>query len=195
MSTLPNASIVALVLGACLLVSSIALISGTAVTVNAARVAPRVTEEVMETRGVVTVPVERVVQEGRVDVTVRRRILGVVPYKTHHFEDVVEVGAGSGTTDVRDSRGRRTSSYSTETLVLRTRAGTEWHSASASGVIGSKPSKVSERLREFIDGAGGARMRLWWVPWLENAVGIPFALVTALVLSGVVRMAIDWLRR
>ena len=195
MSSLPNASIVALVLGACLLVSSLALISGTAVTVSAERVAPRVTEEVLETRGVVTVPVERVVREGRVDVTVRRRILGIVPYKTHRFDDVVEVGSSAGTTDVRDSRGRRTSSYSTETLVLRTRAGTVWRSASASGVIGNGPAKVTERLRAFIDGAGGARMTLWWVPWLENAVGIPFALVTALVLSGVVRMAIDRVTR
>ena len=74
----------------CVLVAWIGLASGSAVVVRCDRRAQRVTEEAMETRGIVTVPVERIVQQGRVDVTVRRKILGILTWKRDLLADVVE---------------------------------------------------------------------------------------------------------
>jgi hypothetical protein len=178
-----------LVLAPCLLVSFLALVSGTTVSVNAIRVTPRVTEESTETRGIVTVPVQRVVQEGRVDVTLHRKILGVIPWETNSFEDVTDAAVTSGSNDTRDSRRRRSSSYDTEALTIRTRSGGEWRSESASGVVGSPPGEVAERLRAFIDGGSEKAIALWWAPWLENLIGIPFGLVACLTLLGLIKMA------
>jgi hypothetical protein len=140
--------------------------------------------EVLETRGVVTVPVERVIREGRVDVTVRRRILGVVPWATERVADVVDAGVASG-----EAGGRGSSRYHTETLVLRTRSGAEWRSASAAGIVGGSPGEAAERIRALLDGGGEPEVALWWVPVLEHVVGIPFTLVAGLLLGGLLRAA------
>jgi len=156
------------------------------VRIEATRVAPRVTEEVLETRGVVTFPVTRVVREGRVDVRAQRKILGLIPWSSVTLEDVVEVGASSGTTTVRDARGRGTSSYGTEELVVRTRGGAEWRSESASGLVGTSPGEVAGELRNLIEGDSPASLARWWFPWLNNTIGIPFALVGVLTFVGFV---------
>ena len=171
----------------CFLVSLGAFVSGTLVRIEATRVVPRVTEEVLETRGVVTSSVTRVVQEGRVDIRAERRILGLIPWSSVTLEDVIEVGTSSGATTVRNSRGSRMSSYGTEELVVKTRGGNEWRSEPASGLIGTAPGEVAGELRDLIDGSSPASLTRWWIPWLNNTIGIPFALVGGLAFWGLVK--------
>ena len=137
----PRPAVILAAAGACLGVATMALLAGSVVTVEGTRVSPRVTREVIETRGVITAPVERVMREGRVDVVVRRRVLGLVPWRTRRLEDVTDVGAVSGSTTLRGSGGRGQRSYGTEALTVATRGGDEWRSDAASGLIGSDPGE------------------------------------------------------
>jgi hypothetical protein len=170
----------------CGLVAFGAFVSGTLVSVRCHRVAPRVTEKGSRTSGNITVPVQVVTQEGRVDVTVRRLILGVVPWRTVTLEDVTNADSSSSTTTIRRSRNAAGSSYGTGTLTLRTRGGRSWRSDEASGVLGSPPAEVAEGVAAFIDGDGTGEKRFWWVPWFNNLIGLPFALVSMLTGSGCV---------
>jgi hypothetical protein len=170
----------------CFLVSFGAFVSGTLVRIKATRITRRITEEVLETRGVVTSPVTCVVQECRVDIQAERKILGLIPWSSVTLEDVIEAGTSSGTTTIRNSPGHRTSSYGTEELVLKTRAGNEWRSEPASGLIGTPPSEAAEELRGLIDGSSPASLACWWIPWLNNTIGIPFALAGTLAFWGLV---------
>ncbi len=174
----------------CLLAGYIGLISGTAVMISGQRIAPRITEEAQETRGIVTVPVTRVVQPGRVDITVQRKILSVIPWETHILEDVIEADVSSSKNDVRDSRGRITSSNTSATLQLKTRAGQDWRSASASGLLGTTPQEAAAAIEKFIEIDSEPAVSMWWMPWLENVVGIPFALLGLLLVWGCLKMLI-----
>lgn len=180
----PSLKVYILVLLACSLVSSIGLIAGATVQLTAERVQSRVTEEVSEVRGIVTVPVERVVKEGRVDVTVTRTILGLAGLSTETLPDVVDVTVLSGSNEVTGAGGRRPSRYSTEAITLRTRSGKEWTSESASGVLGTPPSDAAELLRSFLSAADDEGLSVSWTPILENLIGVPFSLVSILVLAG-----------
>ena len=62
------------------LITGILLWFGALIVVRCDRVVERQVTETLETRDGVTVPVQRVVQEGRVDVTVEQRLLGLISH-------------------------------------------------------------------------------------------------------------------
>ncbi len=172
----------------CLVVATIGLVEGSVWLVSAERLAQRKVEEVMETRGIVTLAVEREVQAGHVDVTVQRRILGLVPFSTKRFADVVRAEASGGTNYVaRSPGGKGGSSYSTSWLKLTLRDGTDWRTPEASYLIGSSPGSVAEQLEDFIDHSTQTRYRGWWASWFSNFIGIPFALLILLPLLSLLR--------
>lgn len=182
----PGVKVYILVLVACSFVASIGLIAGATVQLTGERVQKPVTEEIVEVRGIVTVPIERVVTEGRVDVTVTRKLLGIAVLTTERLEDIVDVSVHSGSTGIRGSGGNRPSRYSTEAISILTRSGKEWTSESASGVLGTSPSEAAELLRSFVSATDREGFSVSWTPLLENIVGVPFSIVSILVLSGLV---------
>jgi hypothetical protein len=174
----------------CLLAAWVGLTSGAAVVFQCDRLTERVTEEATETRGIVTIPVERVIQEGRVDVTVRRKILGLVTWKQETLRDVVDADSSVSTHDVRNSRGSRTSSYEVARVTLHTRDGREWRSPEAAGCCGAEPDEIAEGIENFIRNGKDPILVMRWMPWLGNLVGIPFALISILLLWGLAKTAV-----
>lgn len=180
-------SLMVIIPAALAFVASIGLLSGATLVISAERVSSKVVEEVIENRGIVTVPVMKTIDPGRVDITIRRKILGIIPWDTHRVEDVKEIDAISGRSDIRDSRGRISSSSSTTTLALTPRTGERYFLPSASGVLGTDPGSAAEQLRTFVDSNSTEPMTLWWSPWLENIVGLPFALIFLLSMIGYIK--------
>ncbi|HEX8311442.1 MAG TPA: hypothetical protein VF614_09015 [Chthoniobacteraceae bacterium] len=174
---------------ACLVVTAMGWIAGAQVVVEAERVRPRQVEEVLETSGTITRPVERVIDPGRIDVKVQKKILGLVPFRTEQLTDVVKADYFASSNTVQKSRSVvNSSSYSTEELELRQRDGHEWRSSEASAFIGSAPSEISTRIESFIDASTGSTLRLWWMPWPFAAGGTVFALVALLLISRSLRL-------
>ena len=153
------------------------LIDGATLTIRCERITPRQVEEAAETRGVVTIPGERVIDHGRVDVTATRRIIGLLPIRQIKLEDVLSADSSSGTTSVTNSSGRTTSTYATGSVNFTTRAGKNWESSAISHAIGPSAAEMQTRVDNFLEGSAPS-LTLWSVPWLSNLVGIPFALVS-----------------
>jgi hypothetical protein len=179
----------------CAVVALLGLWDGAAVIVSAERVRTRHVQEVLETRGIVTVPVERVIDPGRIDVVVQRRILGLIPISNESLADVTEISLSSGSNSVRRRPGGPvSSSYATEELILKQRDGREWRSPNASYFFGTAPSEIRDGLEQLLDGSGSRALRLWWVTWFSNLIGIPFALVSLLLILSGLRMWVRSLR-
>ena len=160
--------------------AGVGLVSGSVLTLEAVRVESRQVEEAIETRGDITLPVERVVQEGRVDVTVTRKILGLVPIQRLELPDVVDVDASSGTRAVTNSSGRTTSRYRAGTIELTTRGGTMWRSWEISHAFGASAEEIEEHLEQFMASRSPQRIKARSVPWLSNIIGVPFTLVAGM---------------
>lgn len=156
------------------------LIHGAMLTIVCERVAPRHVEEVIEERGSVTVPVTRVVEEGRVDARITRKILGLLPISRIHLAGVTDVDSTSSTSTVTDSSGRRTSSYSTGRVDLTTRDGEGWSSEEISHSIGHTADEMEKRIDELLAANDHPPVRLWSMTWLSNIIGVGFTLVSLL---------------
>ena len=159
-----------------------ALYNGAMLVIECERLAPRRTEEVLEERGVVTVPVERVIEEGRVDAHITRKVLGVFPVSRVHLTDVTQVDSTSSSTEVTDSSGRRTSSYNSGHLDLTTRAGHRWSSPEISHAIGHAAEEMEARIQGVLESKDLQRVKVWSIGWLANIIGVPFTLVALLLL-------------
>lgn len=179
----------------CGVVALLGLWDGAAVIVSAERVRARQVQEVLETRGIVTVTVERVIDPGRIDVFVQRRILGLIPISNESLSDVTEVSLSSGSNSVRRRPGGPVKeSYATEELILEQRDGREWRSPSASYLMGTAPSDVRDALEQLLDGEGPRALRLWWATWFSNLIAIPFVLVALLLVYSGARLWVRSLR-
>lgn len=120
----------------------------------------------------------------RVNVTVRQKILGLVTWKEDKLADVTEASASSKTVDNRDSRGRKTSSYSARHLQLKTRGGQEWRSPEAAFAFGDLPGEMAPAIKDFIEKSSEPSLKMWWMNWLANLVGLPFAILFLLFAFG-----------
>ena len=69
-------------------VATLGLLDGATLTLQLDRVEPRIVEEVLDTSGEITRPVQRVVQEGRVNVTATRRLPGLIRIREVRLHDV-----------------------------------------------------------------------------------------------------------
>ncbi len=165
------------------------LSTGATVVVSCERISEKVMEVAMENRGPVTVPVTRVVREGRVDVTVQEKILGLVAWKEHKLADVTEASSSKITTVTRDAQNRRTGSHDSMHLRLKMRDGSEWESPEAAYAFGDLPKEMEEAIKAFIDKGGASSLRLWWASWLPNLIGLPFAVLFLLFALGIIMSA------
>lgn len=176
-----------------IVVATVGLLDGASLTLQLHRVEPRIIEEVLETSGNITRPVERVVQEGRVDVTATRRILGLFLLSETRLYDVVEVGGSSGTRRVKDRSSGRTTTYSAGAVELVTRGGDEWISPTISHAIGHSPEEMREQIEKFIDDNASTQLTLRSMPWLSNVIGLPFVFVALLMVFVALRRAAELL--
>jgi hypothetical protein len=112
----------------------------------------------------------------RVDVTVQRRFLGLLPLSTETVRDVVKadiyvVWSRGGTG--RQGRGATVALELTRRdngVVRRTRFGPSF---------GTQPSEMAEQIAAFIKTpASPAPLTAWWMPWLVNLGALPFVLIS-----------------
>jgi hypothetical protein len=119
--------------------------------------------------------------EGRVDVTVEQRILGVILVRTERLADVVRAGVE------RKSGGVRGPAEPQLRLVLRD--GRVWYSQPVGWAVGTPPREMVTRIQEFVDQSSAPSLRLWWTHWLIAALSAPFLLIFLLLLAAGVNMA------
>lgn len=178
--------------GVLFLITSLLLWWGAVVAVRCDRVAARVVEERLETRDGVTVRVPHVVQEGRVDVTAERRVLGLLAVRSERLPDVVEATSISRSGGLRRAGSARVGPQ----LHLTLRDGRTWESLPAAmQIAGTPPGEMAERIQEFLDRSSAPSLRLRWIPWLMSAFAVLFLLVSALfamVWVNMLRRALGW---
>ena len=122
----------------------------------------------------IVVHVERAVD--RVDVTVQRRFLGVLPLSTETVRDVVNA-------DVyvvwnRSGTGGKQSRGSTMALELTRRDGGIVRRTRFGPSFGTQPSDMAPLIAEFIQKPERASsFTAWWMPWLVNLGSLPFVLI------------------
>jgi hypothetical protein len=119
--------------------------------------------------------------EGRIDVTVERRVLGWHTIFEETVPDVVQVFS------VRKAGGKRSgggSSPSQHVLMLRPRQGPDRQVSGISSWFESGPKGMAQQMNEFIRGSFGRSLIRWWVPWLLNILAVPFVFVSLLMLWG-----------
>ncbi len=114
---------------------------------------------------------------GRVDVTVEYRVLGLVSAVTERLTDVVAADWFQQT----GGRRRAGSAASGMQLRLTERDGRVWESTpAATYIIGTPPSQMADRIREFLAHPTDPPIAMRWTPWLMNALAVPFLLFSAL---------------
>jgi hypothetical protein len=112
-------------------------------------------------------------RDGRVDVTVERRFLGLLPLSRETVVDVVAADvyrlASSGTAAQR--------SGAVIALQLTARSGDQVRRTMIGPSIGMRPPQMAQRIGEFLANAEAAAFSGWWMPWLVNLAAIPFVLI------------------
>ena len=115
--------------------------------------------------------------DGRVDVTVEHRILGVVPAATVRLTDVVAADWFQQT----GGRRRAGSAAPGAQLRLTQRDGRVWESTTAATyLVGTPPARMADGIRAFLAHPADPPLTMRWVPWLMNALAVPFLLFSAL---------------
>jgi hypothetical protein len=119
--------------------------------------------------------------EGRVDVTVEQRLLGVFPVRTERLADVLRASVERRQGGVRGPGNPQ--------LRLVRRDGPVWYSQPAGWVVGDPPSEMAPRIQEFVERSSAPSLRLWWMHWVMVALSVPFLLVFLLFLAAGVNKA------
>jgi hypothetical protein len=132
------------------------------------------------------------VAAGRVDVVAERRLLEIVPVWTERLPDVVKAHS------IRRPGGPRRGGQAPvgPQLQLTLRDGREWESMpTAMHIVGTPPAEMAERIQEFLERSSALSLRLRWIPWLMNALAVPFLLISALFVAvwvNMLRRALGW---
>lgn len=129
---------------------------------------------------------------GRVDVTLQRRFLGLLPLSTETARDVVKadiyVASNRGGTG-RQSRGSSVALELTRRdggLVRRTRFGPS---------VGTQPYDVASEITDFIRRPErSSPLTTWWMPWLVNLGSLPFVLIVGATVGEVLLRALGFLK-
>jgi hypothetical protein len=112
-------------------------------------------------------------EEGRVDVTMHRRLLGVLRMRSDTAIDVVD-----GHSYVERDRSRRKRGGDTGTvLALELRDGRTWKSPGAYSPIGTPPDEMAARIKEFIKTPSAPPLRMWCMSWVCHLLATPLLLM------------------
>jgi len=117
--------------------------------------------------------------EGRVDVTVERRVLGLLTIGTETVPDAIHAHSVSGS----NFTGGGDSSLPNHVVMLIPRHRPE---RQASGIAspGGRPKAMARQIEEFINGSSDPSLTLWYVRWVLNLCAVPFVFVAGLTLFG-----------
>ena len=165
----------AIMFGGFSLITGILLWFGGLIVVRCERVVERRVVETHETRDGVSVRVPQVMYEGRVDVTVQQRLLGVLPVRTERLADVVRAR-------VEQRPGGSSRGRADPQLRLELRDGTVWTSQPVRYAIGTPPWEMAAPIQEFIERSSAPSLRLWWLQWVLFGLSIPLLLACLLFL-------------
>jgi hypothetical protein len=119
--------------------------------------------------------------EGRVDVTVERRVLGLHTIGTETVPDVINAFSVRKAGQKRKGGG---SSFSQNVLMLTPRQGAERRVSGIASELTNRPKALARQIDEFIKGSSEPSLTLWYLPWLPHVLAVPFVLVSLLLLFG-----------
>jgi hypothetical protein len=125
--------------------------------------------------------------EGRVDVTVEQRILGVLLVRTERLTDVARAGVERKPGGPRRAGGGGGPADPQLRLVLRD--GRIWYSQPVRYSVGTPPREMAGPIQEFIDRSSAPSLRFWWLQWALATLSVPVLLIFLLVLAAGVNMA------
>lgn len=115
------------------------------------------------------------VPPGRVDVTVHRRFLGLLPVRSDKLIDVVDEDSYRQRNQGRIRGGRRADAGSH--LMLTLRDGREWTSPAAYSPVGTPPEEMAARIQDFIKNSSVPSLKMWCGSWLLHLLGVPLLLM------------------
>jgi hypothetical protein len=131
------------------------------------------------------------VAEGRVDVIVQQRLLGLLPVRTERLADVVRAGVERKPGGPR--QGNRGGPADPQ-LRLVLRDGRVWYSQPVRYAVGTLPRDMAPRIQEVVDGSSAGTLRFCWLQWIMATLSVPFLLVFLVFVAAGVNMARRQLR-
>lgn len=130
--------------------------------------------------------------EGRVDVTVERRFLGLLALSTETVPDVVKADVYIVWT--RSGGGGKQRHGSTVALELTPRHGPVCRRSRIGPSFGTDPYDMVEQIERFLNEPSERSLTSWWMPWLVNVAAVPFVLIVGGILGEVLLRALGFLK-
>jgi hypothetical protein len=132
------------------------------------------------------------VNDSRVDVTVQRRFVGLIPFSTETVPDVVKADVYN--VWARTSGGGKQRRGSTAALELTSRQGQVVRRTRFGPSFGTEPSEMADQIQLVLNDRSRASVTGWWMPWLVNIAALLFVLVVGSILGEVVLRALGVLK-
>jgi hypothetical protein len=112
-----------------------------------------------------------------INVTVERRLLGVIPISKTTLTDVVGVGSFHDS----PAPARRARNGDIESiLTLRLADGHTWNSPPAYAPVGTAPWQMAWHIAKFIDNPSAQPLSFWCVSWMLHLAATPLLLIGVL---------------
>jgi hypothetical protein len=109
-----------------------------------------------------------------INVTVERRLLGVIPISKTTLTDVVGVGSFHDS----PAPARRARNGDIESiLTLRLADGHTWNSPPAYAPVGTAPWQMAWHIAKFIDNPSAQPLSFWCVSWMLHLAATPLLLI------------------
>jgi hypothetical protein len=116
--------------------------------------------------------------EGKVDVTVERRVLGLHTISTETVPDVINAFSVRVAGATKSGQG---SSFSQNVLKLTPRNGPERRASGVASQL-TRPKAMARQIDAFIKESSDPSLTLWYVPWLLHVLAVPLVFVGLLLL-------------
>jgi hypothetical protein len=112
--------------------------------------------------------------EGRIDVTVEHRMLGLFAKSSETIPDVVKAHADS---ILSNNKSNSKSSRRKYIVVVTTRDGYPKRLPGVESVGEGGPKSIAQQIDAYVRGSARAPLVLWSVPWIRNLLGLFLGLV------------------
>jgi hypothetical protein len=129
----------------------------------------------------------------RVDVTIERRLFGLLTLSNETLSDVTT--ADAVVVWARTSGGGKQRRGSTIALEVTARDGSVARRTRFGPSIGTDPSDVAAQIAQFLDDRSRTSFSAWWMPWLVNLAALPFVLFVGATFGEILWRRLARLRR
>jgi hypothetical protein len=133
------------------------------------------------------------VREDRVDVTIERRFLGVLPLSKQSIPDVTD--ADVAFVFARTEGGEKQRRGFIVKLALTPREQAVCVRSRFGPAFGAQPQEMVAQIDRFISERTENSLTTWWMPWLVNLFAIPFILLTGATLGETFLRTLGFLKR